>query len=232
MPNGLSVNLHLEHCPCQAFLCAFPYLQNLHICCGCFGRIGNITAFRCIRKLHPRIPVIGRQRRNIIILLFLIVCHAEQNGFVFQLALYQNTKLAFWAVLWNQYLKGQLTTCKLCFFFVAHIRYLRSRRHISVNHNSVAFDIHVGFQCIRLGDVIAVLLINGNRCAFGINRKPCGINRCVGSALGNQSLHCLFYMVILAAVCLPVIQIAVIIMDDCPNRHFSDVICLISIFHA
>ena len=75
MPDGLSVNFYLEHRSCQAFLCAFLYLQNLYICCGCFGRIGNITAFRCIRKLHPRIPVIGR--RNIIILLFLIMCHTK-----------------------------------------------------------------------------------------------------------------------------------------------------------
>ena len=232
MPDGLSVNFYLEHCPCQAFLCAFLYLQDLHICCRCFGRIGNIAAFGCIRKLRPRIPVIGRQRGNIIILLFLIVCHAEQNGLVFQLALYQNTKLAFRAVLRNQYLKGQLTAGKLCFLFIADIRNLCPRRHVTVNHNSVAFDVYIGFQCICLRDVIAVLLINGNRCAFGIDRKPCGINRCVGPTLGNQSLHCLFHMIILAAVCLPVIQIAVIIMDDCPNRHFCDVICLISIFHT
>ena len=232
MPDGFSVNLHLKYRPCQTFCCAFLYLQNLYIGCGCFGCIGNIPAFRCIRKLRPRIPVIGRQRGNIIILLFLIVCHTEQNRFVLQLALYQNTKLAFRAVLRNQYLKGQLTAEKLCFFFIADIRNLCPRRHVSVNHNSVAFDVHIGFQCICLRDVIAVLLINGNRCAFGINRKPCGINRCVGSALGNQSLHCLFYMIILAAVCLPVIQIAVIIMDDCPNCHFCDVICLISIFHT
>ncbi len=49
----------------------------------------------------------------------------------------------------------------------------------------------------------------------------------VCTTYGNEVFHRFFYMGVLAAVGFPVIQITVIVMYNCPNRHFRQIISLV-----